>query len=204
MYRKFSAVLFLLLFAQTAQASEIKVLVGMNFSKYLFTDTSSSLKSQQKTGTTFGLGWAFNLDSNIKLELNALYSQGGAKASIAYTPDLSLSGLYKNTSFALPILIKYDFKTWATPYIAVGPEIVFLLSHHLLLTDSEDDFDLRDNTKKFILAVTAIFGYELPFREWSLIAEIRYRRWLSNFLVDPEIKAKSQSFAFLLGGVYYL
>jgi len=204
MYKKFSALLFLFLFAQSTQANEVKVLVGMNFSKYLFTDTDSTLKSQQKSGMTFGLGWAFDLSPKIKLEFNALYSQGGTKASIAYSPDLSIAGVYRNTSFAVPILIKYDFETWATPYIAVGPEIVFLLSHHLLLPDSEDDFDLRDNTNKFILAVAAIFGYELPFRDWSLTAEIRYRLWLNNFLVDPEFKVKNQSFTLLLGGIYYL
>jgi hypothetical protein len=204
MFRKLSVVLFLLVFALTMQAGEIKVLVGMNSSKYLFTNVVGSLNSQQKTGMTFGLGRAFNLSPNIKLELNALYGQGGAKASIAYAPDKFLSGYYRNTSLALPIFVKYQFKTMATPYIAAGPELVFLLSHHFLLPEGKDEYDLRDNTKNFILAITILFGYELPFGEWSLTAEIRYSRWLNNFLIDPETKARSESFSLLFGGVYHL
>ncbi|MCX6555838.1 MAG: outer membrane beta-barrel protein [Candidatus Aminicenantes bacterium] len=204
MYRKLSVVLFLFIFARTIQAGEVKALVGMNSSKYLFTAAASSLNSQQKTGVRFGLGWAFNLVPKIKLELNALYSQGGAKASIAFAPNQSLSGFYRNTSLALPIFLKYQFKTKATPYIALGPEFVFLLSHHFLLPDGENDYNLSDSTKKFILAVTAMLGYELPFGEWSLTVEIRYSRWLNNFLIDPETEARSESFALLLGGAYHL
>lgn len=197
-------VFFLLFLAQTTPASEIKAMVGMNSSKYLFTAAVSSLNSQQKTGATIGLGWAFNLDPKIKLEFNVVYSQGGAKASIAYTPDQSISGFYRNTSLALPFFLKYQFRTKATPYIAVGPELVFLLSHHFLLPDGEDNYDLRDKTNKFILAVTTMIGYELPLGKWGLSAEIRYSRWLNNFLIDPETEARSESFALLFGGIYYL
>ena len=204
MNRKLSAVLFFFLMARTIQASEIRAMFGMNLSKYLFADSNDSLNRQQKTGLDFGLGWAFNLNVNIKLEVNAMYSQGGTKASIAYTPDSLVSGFYRNTSLTFPIFLKYGFKTKASPYIAAGPEFIFLLSHHLLFPEIEEDFDLSDNTKKFILAFVAMLGYELPFGKWSLTAELRYSRWLSNFLNDPQTAARSESFALLLGGVYYL
>jgi len=109
MHKKFSAVFFLFLFTRTIQANEFKAMIGLNSSKYLFTAALSSLNSQQKTGVTLGLGWAFDLDRKIKLEVNALYSKGGAKASMAYPPDQSLSGYYRNTSMALPIFLKYQF-----------------------------------------------------------------------------------------------
>jgi hypothetical protein len=204
MNRKLSAVFLLLLLTQTIQASEIKAMLGMNSSKYLFTAAVSSLNSQQKTGICFGLGWAFSLSQNIELELNAFYRQGGAKVSVAYTPDQSVSGIYKNVSLALPIFLKYRFKTNNSPFIALGPEFVFLLSHHLLFPENGEDFDLSDNSKKFILAITAMLGYELPLGKWGLSAEIRYSRWLNNFLIDPETEARSESFALLLGGIYYL
>ena len=84
MNNKIAGVLFFFLLIQAALASEIKAMVGMNSNKYLFSGEINSLNRQQKTGFGLGLGWAFNLNRNIKLEINALYSQKGAKASIAY------------------------------------------------------------------------------------------------------------------------
>lgn len=204
MKNKITAALFLFLLTQAAPASEIKAMVGMNLSKYLFSTEINFLNRQQKTGFEFGLGWAFNLNLNIKLEINALYSQKGAKASITYTPDIIITGYYKNTTVNFPIFFKYQFKDKASPYIALGPEFVFVTSHHLIFPQTGDNLNLSDNTKKFVLAVNTLLGYEFPVGQWSLFAEIRYCRWLSSFLIDSEATVRSESITFLLGGVYYL
>lgn len=204
MKNKIAAALFLLLLAQAAPASEIKAMIGMNSSKYLFSSETNSLNRQQKTGFGVGLGWAFNLNQNMKLEINALYSQKGAKASIAYTPNKTVSGFYTNTTIGFPFFFKYKFKEKSSPYAALGPEFVFIVSHHLKIPESGDDFDLFDNTRKFILAFNALLGYEWPIGQWGLFAEVRYSHWLSNFLIDPAATVRSESFTFLLGGVYYL
>ena len=204
MKNKIATVILLLLLSQIAPASEIKAMVGMNSSKYLFSSEIDSLNRQQKTGFGFGFGWAFNLNRNIKLEIDALYSQKGAKASIIFTPDKTVSGYYKNTSIGIPFFLKYQFKEKASPYIALGPEFVFITSHHLIFPESNGDYDLGDNTKKFVLAFNAILGYELPISQWRLFAEVRYNRYLGNFLIDPEASVKNESITFFLGGVYYL
>ena len=196
--------LFLFLLTQTIPANEIKALFGMNSSKYLFSNEINLLKCQQKTGLVTGLGWALNFNKNIKFEIDLLYSQKGAQVSLPYAPNKSISGIYENSTIGFPIFFKYQFKEKATPYAALGPEFVFLLSHHLKITESGDDFDLLDNTKKFLLAFNVLLGYELPIGQWGLFAEIRYNRWLSNFFDHSEAKVKSESFVFLLGGVYYL
>lgn len=204
MKKKFAGTLFFLFLIQTAPASEIKAMIGMNWNKYLFSGETDSLNRQQKTGFGVGLGWAFNLNQNMKLEINALYSQKGAKASLAYAPDKTVSGFYKNTTIGFPFLFKYQFKDHASPYAALGPEFIFILSHHFVVPESEDNFNLRDNTRKFVLAFNALLGYEWPIGQWGLFVEVRYNRWLTNFLIDPETKVKSESFTFSLGGVYYL
>jgi opacity protein-like surface antigen len=189
---------------QAAYASEIKAMVGLNSSKYLFSGSTDSLDQQQKPGMAFGLGWAFSLNKNMKLEINAMLNQKGAKVSIADSPDSVVSGVYKNSSIAIPCFFKYQFREKTSPYLAFGPEFVFITAHHLVFSESKETFDLRDMTKKFILAFNALLGYEYSFGAWGLFAEVRYNRWLSNFLIDPEDTVKSQSFVFLLGGVFYL
>lgn len=195
---------FLLLLTRAAPASEIKTIIGMNSSKYLFSSEIDLLNLQQKTGVVTGLGWALNLNKNIKFEIDLLYSQKGTKVSLPYAIDKSIAAIYENSTIGFPIFFKYQFKEKATPYAALGPEFVFLLSHHLKITESGDDFDLLDNTRKFIVAFNVLLGYELPIGRWGLFAEIRYNRWLSNFFDHSEAKVKSESFVFLLGGVYYL
>ena len=204
MKNKIALVSFFLLLAQIAPASEIKAALGVNSSKYLFSSEINSLNREQKTGYCFGLGWAFNLNRNIKFEIDAMYSKKGAKTSIAFTPDKTISGFYKNTAIGIPCIINYKFKEKASPYIALGPEFVFITSHHLIFPDSNGDYDLDENTKKFVLAFNAILGYELPFGHWGLFAELRYNRYLGNFLVDPEATVKNESISLFFGGVYYL
>ncbi|MCG2812196.1 MAG: PorT family protein [Candidatus Aminicenantes bacterium] len=204
MKKLIASAFFLLLLTQAAPASEIKTIIGMNSSKYLFSSEIDLLNLQQKTGVVTGLGWALNLNKNIKFEIDLLYSQKGTKVSLPYAPNKSISGIYENSTIGFPFFFKYQFKEKATPYAALGPEFVFLLSHHLKITESGDDFDLLDNTKKFLLAFNVLLGYELPIGQWGLFAEIRYNRWLSNFFDHSEAKVKSESFVFLLGGVYYL
>lgn len=204
MVRKLVAVFFLFILPHMAQANEIRTIVGLNTSKYLFSSEMDFLNPQQKSGFDFGLGLAFYLDRNIKLEINILYSQKGTKTSIAYAPDNIVSCFYKNSTLCFPFLFKYQFRDKASPYIAVGPEFVFFISHHLFFPESGEDFNLLDKTKTLILALNAIVGYELPIGQWGLFAEVRYNRYLGNFLFDSVAKVKSKSFLFLLGGVYYL
>jgi opacity protein-like surface antigen len=201
---KIATAFIIFLLVQGLCASEIKALIGLNSSKYLFSSSTDSLEQQHKSGMAFGLGWAFSLNKNMKLEINAMFNQKGTKVSITYSPEAIVSGVYKNSSIGVPCLFKYKFKEKTSPYFAFGPEFVFITAHHLIFSESKEDFDLRDTTKKFILAFNALLGYEYPIGKWGLFAEVRYNRWLSNFLIDPEESVKSESFVFLLGGVYYL
>jgi hypothetical protein len=195
---------FIFLLIRAVYSSEIKALIGLNSSKYLFSNSLDSLEQQQKSGMAFGLGWAFSLNKNMELEINAMFNQKGAKVSIVDSQDTVVSGVYKNSSIGFPCFFKYKLKQKASPYFACGPEFVFITAHHLVFSENKNDFDLRAMTKKFILAFNAALGYEYSFGAWGLFAEIRYNRWLSNFLIDPEDTVKSESFVFLLGGTFYL
>ncbi|MBN2400669.1 PorT family protein [candidate division KSB1 bacterium] len=204
MNNKIATVLLLFLLTQTMPANDIKVMLGLNSSTYVFSSSTDSLDQQHKSGLAFGLGWAYSLNKNMKLEINAMFNQKGAKVSIINSPNAIVSGVYKNSSIGIPCFFRYQYKEKASPYFSFGPEFVFVTSHHLFLTESNESYNLSDMTKKIILAFNALLGYEYPIGKWGLFAEIRYNYWFSNFLNDPEALVKSQSFVFLLGGVYYL
>lgn len=203
MKKTIASVLFLLL-AHALAASEIKGLIGINWSKYLFSADATDLELRNKIGSRIGLGWALDLNLHLQVEIDALISKRGAKTELTYAPGQSISGIYTHTAISVPILFKFKLKRGASPYAALGPEFAFILSHRLQLPDSQESFDLSDNTKKFMLGFEALLGYQLPAGSWRIIAELRYGRWFSNLMKLPEPQAKSESFSFLLGGVYVL
>ena len=204
MNNKITAALFLFLLPMASQAGEVKAMIGPNWSKYLFSGEIDSLNRQQKTGFGIGLGWAMALNRKMKLEVDALLGGKGAKTFLDIPQGKTIPGTYKNTSIAFPFLFKYQLKDKATPYAALGPEFVFILSHRLHFPDGGNSVDILDNTRKFVIGFNVLLGYEYPVGQWSLFAEIRYNRWLSNFLTGAEATVKSESVAVMLGGVYHL
>ena len=204
MNNKAKAALLFFLLAKAAEAGEIRAMAGPNWSKYLFSGEISDLNRQQKTGFAFGLGWAHALNQKVKLEVDALFSERGAKTFLESVPGKTVTGNYSNTSIAFPFLFRYQLQAKATPYAALGPEIIFILAHHLRLPESGDNINIADNTRKITIAFNFLLGYEWPVGAWDLFAEIRYDRWLGNFLRDPRASVKSESVAIVLGGVYHL
>jgi hypothetical protein len=199
MMRTVAIALILLLLAFAAPASEIKALVGMNWNRYLFADESDSLNHRQKSGFGIGPGWAFHLKPRMKLEVDALFSNKGAKATLAYTPDKKISGYYTNSSIGFPVLFRYQLKETASPYAALGPEFVYIMSHQLKIPQSGDRFDLLEYTQRFLLAFHALLGYQWPVDKWGLFAEIRYSRWLGNSFSASECKVKCESVSLYVG-----
>jgi opacity protein-like surface antigen len=198
------AVLLTVLLAQAVPADEVKAMLGVHASKYLFSSEITSLNRQQKTGLAFGLGYAFEINPKMMLEAHAVFSEKGAKTELIYAPGKTASGTYRNQAIVLPLFFKYRLKEGASPYAAIGPEFNFILAHKLTIPEYEESFSIFDNTNKFIVAVNIALGYELPLGQWGLFAEARYNRWLSNLMKSPDASVKGESVSFLLGGVYYL
>jgi hypothetical protein len=194
----------LLLLAAASPAAEIKLLLGMNSSKYLFSDDVTALNLKQKSGLAFGLGYAFEINPKMVLEADIVYGKKGARSELAFAPGSSIPGIYRNTSLGIPLLFKYRLNQGASPYAALGPEFVFILSHQLEIPELEETFDISDNTKKFVLAFNILLGYELPVGQWRLFAEVRFNRWLGNFLIDPQATARTESVSLMIGGAYAL
>lgn len=204
MSNKIRTALFLFLLTRTAQADEVKAMLGINLSKYLFSSEITFLNRQQKSGLAIGLGYAFEINPKMRLEANAVYNEKGAKTTLEYVPGKTVSGTYSNRSIALPLFFKYRLKEGATPYVALGPEFNFILAHKLTIPEYDPSFNIADNTNKFILAINVALGYELCLGQWGLFAEVRYNRWLSDLWKSPDASMKSESISFLLGGIYYL
>lgn len=196
-------ILLTLLLAQAAPADEVKAMLGIHASKYLFSGEIASLNRQQKTGLAFALGYAVEIHPKIMLEAQAAIMTKGAKAALEFAPGKTALATYNNRVLALPLFFKYRLKEGASPYAAIGPECNFILAH-TLSPELGESINIADNTNKFIIAVNAALGYELPVGKWGLCAEVRYNRWFSDLLKSPVAAVKGESVSFLIGGIYYL
>lgn len=204
MKTKIVAALFLLLLARQASADGIKGILGLNFSKYLFSAEFTGLNRQQKSGPAFGLGYAFAINPQMTLEADAIYSAKGAQASFEYAAGKLVAGTYDIDMIAIPIFFQYRLKEGSSPYVAAGPEFNFILSHTLEIPEYSERFDIAKNTNRLILALNVALGYELSLGRWGLFAEARYNRWLSNMLKDPGAPVKSETVTLAAGGILYL
>jgi hypothetical protein len=187
------------LFYANSLAMNFKLFSGLNTSKYLFSSKITQIDQKKSTAVNIGFGISFQLEDLIFLEFNGIYGSGGAKTQISYSPNIQLAGIYRNTYLAIPIIIKYKLKPLATPYLGIGPELIYIFSHNLEIPEMEIKSNVLDTTKRFNLGLTLLAGYECKLKNMTLFGEIRYNRWFTNFFKDIIATVKSESWTFYIG-----
>ena len=187
------------LFYANSLAISYRLFVGINTSKYLFSEEITQIEHKQRTALSNGLGLSFQLKERFVLEINSIFNTGGAKTQISYTPDMHFSGIYRNTNLAFPIIGKYRFLPISTPYLGIGPEFIYILSHNLEIPEMGKKYSVLDMTKRLNLGLTLIAGYEYKIKNLILFGEFRYNRWLTNFFKDATATIKSESWSFYIG-----
>jgi hypothetical protein len=180
-------------------AMSYKFFLGANSNKYLFSQAITEVEHKQRIALGGGLGISFQLKDRIILEVNGILNSGGAKTQITYAPDIVLSGLYRNTNLAFPLIVKYKFLPISTPYFALGPEFIYILSHNLEIPEMEIKKSILDKTNRLNLGMTLIAGYEYKIKNLILFGEIRYNHWFTNFLKETTAKVKNESWVFYIG-----
>ena len=168
------------LFYANGRAVSYNFFAGINTSKYLFSDEITQIEHKQKTTLSGGLGISLQLKDKIILEINAIYNTGGAKTHISYSPELKLTGIYRNTNLAFPIIVKYKFLPISTPYFAIGPELIYILSHNLEIPEIETKYNVLNETHRFNLGLTLVAGYEYKINNLLHFTELRFSHEFTN------------------------
>lgn len=199
MKTKASVAVLLWLFFANVLAMNYKLFTGINTSKYLFSETITQIDHKPKTSLGLGLGISFQILDGISLEINSIYNTIGAKTQILYTPELKLTGIYRNTNLVFPILVKYRFFSFSTPYFGIGPELICILSHDLEIPEMKKKISVLDSTKKLNAGLTLVAGYEYKIGNLTFFGELSYNRWLTNFFKNTTAFVKSEAWAFYIG-----
>jgi opacity protein-like surface antigen len=196
---KISLAACLWFFYTNGLAMSYKLFTGINTSKYLFSKEITQIEHKQRTALSSGLGISFQFTDRICLEVNGIFYSGGAKTQISYASDMQLSGIYRNTNLAFPIIVKYKFLPITTPYLGIGPEFIYILSHNLEIPGIEKKYNILNETHRLNLGLTLVAGYEYKIKNLTLFGELRYNRWFTSFLKDTTATIKNKSWAFYIG-----
>jgi hypothetical protein len=180
----------------------VKMFGGLNLTKYGSSFASDTTSFSQKSGFSGGIAFVFPVSNKVSIETDLLYSRKGSGIVILYPDDQQFSGTYQYSALGLPLMIKINFFSNATPYLLLGPEVDFIFSHKLKLTDTQEIFDLKTTTNKIGFGINSGIGYEFPIHSLAVFFEFRYTVGLSNLLTSgPDVeKIRNSSFQFLIGG----
>jgi len=180
----------------------LRMFGGLNLTKYGSSSISDSTSFSQKGGFSGGIAFAFPVSKGLSIETDLLYSEKGSGVLLLYPANQQFSGIYRYSAIDIPLMIKINFFPKSTPYLLLGPEIDFIFSHKLKLTDTQEVFDLKETTNHIGFGFNSGIGYEFPIHSFALFFEFRYTIGLSNLLVgntDME-KIRNNSLQFLVGG----
>lgn len=183
----------------SAMAVNLKAFLGMNSSKYLFSNEIINVEHKNRNGFNGGLGISIQINERINLETGAIYGTGGAQTQIVYSPDQKLDGFYRNHFIAIPLNIKYRFLADSSPYVALGPEFTYILFHELEIIESKETYSVLEQTRRLNWGLALIAGYELAMKKVRLFVELSFHHGFSNLLKDFSATVRSDAFVLCIG-----
>ena len=176
--------------AGMAPHTSFGVLGGVNFAS-VWGDGVTGAKT--RTGAVGGISLDFHLAPHVRLEIDGLYSQQGAKGDFD-GDELTLKLDY----IQVPVLLKYRFPTHTSvhPFLVLGPYVGFRTKCDLASSggDSEacvDFFGENAKSTDFGGTAGAGLGFRLGKEELSLSA--RYNMGFSKIFSSADTKNKSVS-----------
>ena len=191
-------ILSILLLVSGIHAQDIKFMVGGSLSRYVISpeiyfnwiaSDEYSYEISYKAGFMIGGGIEFSLDSNVSLEIDALYLQIGTKAQRFYShlEIYVVPQKYTLHVINIPVLLKIRFRRVSSPYILGGYEWSLVLSHRCkpFFDGQTGDISITESTET---PVGFVFGggYEIKVKAISFLIEGRYHYGLSNIIRGPQ------------------
>jgi len=120
--KKFLLILLIFLLVSGAYAQKIKIIGGVNLSKYpqepallWITDAAFRHEPAYKKGFLGGIGIEFTLTKNIALEIDGLFLQKGSHYVYGYNKEGNIKHILDVIS--IPLLIKFKLLQGSSPYI---------------------------------------------------------------------------------------
>ncbi len=184
----------------TAQVN-FGVIGGLNLAN-LSVDPDQGVDISNRTAVGIGGVLSFGVGETLALQLEPMFLQKGAKATVQGFGETELKSSY----IEVPAMLKFAFGSSDTkPYFMAGPTVGFLLSAKV------EDESVKDDVKSIDFGLAFGGGVSLPMGNNTVFVEGRYSLGLSDInddsSDDTEIKTKGiqimAGITFPLGGDSY-
>jgi len=184
-------------------AGGVKLMGGLSLGNLTFSEPlPAEIQKSGRTGFMGGLG--FESGGRLALELDLLYSPGGAVFSDADDPANPAKITVTGSAVTAPILLKVRFMPGTSPYILAGGEVGYVLNQKVVVSDgagSEEEVAITDEINRLLYGVVFGGGVELQAGGMNVLLEARYRLGLSSLVkdADPGESVKATSLALMVG-----
>jgi hypothetical protein len=203
--RHLKRIFFILLTVFTVSglyADGIKLLGGLNLSKYAASTTDENQGWGFKTGLCVGAGFEFDLSESgrIAIEIDALLIQKKGKRGEDPSHQ-NVERTYSLNTLCFPIMARIRFKKNFPFYLLGGSDFSLIMSHKLerRTGDQKSQEDLKEATKSADFGPCLGGGVEIRIREFqTLFLELRYHFGLMNLIQELEDLESLKAHAFLI------
>lgn len=171
-------------------ADGIKILGGINLSKYAPSTTGEDRGWGYKAGLCVGGGFEFDLSESqrIAIEIDALYVQKkGSRGEDPEQPNEELT--YGLNTLRFPVLVRFKYKKDFPLYIFGGSEFSLIMSHKLewRVGDQKGQKEFKESTKRTDFGLVLGVGVEIRIREFqSVFIEGRFHFGSVNVIQEVE------------------
>jgi len=165
-------------------ADAIKLMGGINLSKYSLSPKEQNIKWSYNPGFCIGAGIEFDLipNGNIAFEVDGLMIQKkGSEMEDVVSPGLKTN--YRLSLLCFPAMVRVKFKVESSIYLLGGANISLALSHKH--SQQGDLTDLKEDTRKFDIGLVFGFGIKKKFNWYQdLFIEARCHFGFANILKE--------------------
>jgi len=164
-----------------------------------------------KPGLSFNVGGMLDIDisKNFGIEIDLLYSNVKTKweySDILEGIPVDSTRVWTLGTLSMPILAKVKFPSArVTPFLGVGPELGYILSHKekLKLTVAgetvKETTDIMDSTTAVNFAITLCAGLNINLHQIKLVPELRFSLGLTDFYKTEGLSRKNSQLLLFLG-----
>ncbi len=183
-------------------ADGIKLMGGLNLSKYAASTKGESQGWGYKAGFCVGAGFEFDLfeSRKIAIEIDALYVQKkGSRGEAPNAPNVERT--YSLNTLRFPVLARFQFKKGIPLYLLGGSEFSLVMSHkqERKSENQKSQIDFKESTKNADFGVVLGIGFEIKIREFQTVfIEGRYHFGLVNIVQEIEDLESLKTHAFLI------
>ncbi len=184
----------------SAQAQQLKVMLGPVFSTYtgrwpstvfdlpLGRPTGLSPFRNMQVASTQGIGLEFKVHKILRLEADVFYGNMGSRFS---SSAFFLREVYSMSGFGIPVVLKLRPRLKnPVPYVLAGFELLAVTSHDRSSQVAADEItyqeilkeDLGKATRSLDVGPVVGIGIEIPLLGQAFLVEARYRAGLGNLI----------------------